>query len=99
VLALPGRLRIQIGLAIGDAARSVVEVAAAHHVSWPTVHRAFVAHAERLLTEPGPVRVLGTDETRRGKPRWEYCKDTSRWVTSTGRNLGNVSSVKDPRSQ
>jgi transposase len=74
------RLRTQIGAAIGDAARSVAEVAAAHDVSWPTAHRAFVEHAERLLTEPAPVRVLGIDETRRGKPRWEYCKDTSRWV-------------------
>jgi len=75
-----GRLRTQIGAAIGDAARSVTEVAAAHEVSWPTAHRAFVEHAQRLLTEPAPVRVLGIDETRRGKPRWEYCKDTSRWV-------------------
>ena len=24
--------------------------------------------------------MLGIDETRRGKPRWEYCKDSSRWV-------------------
>jgi len=75
-----GRLRTQIGAAIGDAARSVVETAAAHGVSWPTAHRAFIAHAQRLLSEPAPVRVLGIDETRRAKPRWEYCTDTSRWV-------------------
>ncbi|TQC38368.1 ISL3 family transposase, partial [Rhodococcus sp. WS4] len=75
-----GRLRTQIGTAVGDAARSVAEVAAAHSVSWPTAHRAFVAHAEALLTEPAPVRVLGIDETRRGKPRWERCQDTGRWV-------------------
>ena len=75
-----GRLRQQIGSAIGDAARSVAEVAAAHAVSWPTAHRAFVAHASVLLTEPAPVRVLGIDETRRGKPRWEQCKDTGRWL-------------------
>ncbi len=75
-----GRLRTQIGAAIGDAARSVVETAAAHHVSWPTAHRAFVAHAQRLLREPAPVRVLGIDETRRAKPRWEHCTGTSRWV-------------------
>ena len=36
------------------AARSVAEVAAAHGVSWPTAHRAFVAHAEAVLTEPEP---------------------------------------------
>ena len=75
-----GRLRTQIGAAIGDAARSVVETAAAHGVSWPTAHREFIAHAQRLLSEPAPVRVLGIDETRRAKPRWEYCADTSRWV-------------------
>ena len=39
------RLRTQIGAAIGEAARSVAEVAASHQVSWPTAHRAFVAHA------------------------------------------------------
>lgn len=74
------RLRTQIGAAVGDAGRSVAEVAAAHAVSWPTAHRAFVEHAERLLVEPEPVRVLGIDETRRGKPRWEYCDAARRWV-------------------
>jgi hypothetical protein len=49
-------------------------------VSWPTAHRAFVAHAEALLAEPDPVRVLGIDETRRGKPRWEQFAVTGRWV-------------------
>jgi len=75
-----GRLRTQIGAAVGDAARSVSEVAAAHGVAWPTAHRAFVEHADRLLAEPAPVRVLGIDETRRGKPRWEYCTNTERWL-------------------
>ncbi|HWF68632.1 MAG TPA: ISL3 family transposase, partial [Mycobacterium sp.] len=75
-----GRLRAQIGAAIGDAGRAVSEVAEAHQVSWPTAHRAFVAHAEALLAEPEPVRVLGIDETRRGKPRWERCAVTQRWV-------------------
>jgi len=74
------RLRTQIGAAIGEAARSVTEVAIAHGVSWPTAHRAFVAHAEELLGEPEPTRVLGIDETRRGKPRWEHCTETGRWV-------------------
>src|ERR1700677_5038636 len=63
-----GRLRTQIGAAIGEAARSVAEVAAAHGVSWPTAHRAFITHAEVELTEPQPTRVIGIDETRRGKP-------------------------------
>lgn len=65
-----GRLRRAIGAAVGDAARSVSEVADAHSVSWPTAHAAFVEHAAALLSSPQPTRVLGIDETRRGKPRW-----------------------------
>ena len=72
------RLRTAIGAAIGDAARSVAEVAAAHGVSWPTAHRAFVAHADARLAEPAPTAMIGIDETRRGKPRWQYC--AGRWV-------------------
>lgn len=75
-----GRLRTAMGAAIGEAARSVAEVAASHQVSWPTAHRAFVAHADEQLKEPAPVRVLGIDETRRGKPRWQRCTDTGRWL-------------------
>ncbi len=74
------RLRTAIGAAIGDAARSVSEVADSHGVSWPTAHRAFVAHAEALLAEPQPTPLLGIDETRRGKPRWQRCPETGRWV-------------------
>jgi transposase len=50
------RLRTQIGAAIGEAARSVTDVAIAHGVSWPTAHRAFVARrgaAARAGTHPG----------------------------------------------
>ena len=74
------RLREQMGAAIGEAARSVAEVADAHGVSWPTAHRAFVTHAEHLLSEPAPTAVLGIDETRRGRPRWERHDVTGRWV-------------------
>lgn len=65
-----GRLRRAIASAIGDAARSVAEVADAFKVTWPTAHKAFVEHAEAALSEPEPTSVLGIDETRRGKPRW-----------------------------
>ncbi|WP_182349588.1 ISL3 family transposase [Tomitella gaofuii] len=75
-----GRLRSRIGAAIGDAARSVAEVAAGFGVSWPTAHQAFIDHADALMTEPAPVRVLGIDETRRGKPRWQRCPATGKWV-------------------
>ncbi|WP_308297602.1 ISL3 family transposase [Tsukamurella paurometabola] len=64
------RLRTQIGRDIGENARSVAEVAACSGVSWPTAHTAFIEHAEQVLSAPAPVRVLGIDETRRGKPRW-----------------------------
>jgi transposase len=74
------RLRSAIGSAIGEAARSVAEVADAYGVSWPTAHRAFVAHADEQLKEPEPTPVLGIDETRRGKPRWQRCAETGRWV-------------------
>jgi transposase len=74
------RLRVQMAKAVGDAARSVAEVAQAHGVSWPTAHRAFIAYAKTALTEPAPTAVLGIDETRRGKPRWERAAETGRWV-------------------
>jgi hypothetical protein len=70
-----GRLRT----AIGDAARSVSEVATAFGMSWPTAHAAFVEHAEDLLTDPTPTAVLGIDETRRGKPRWVCDSPQQRW--------------------
>jgi len=74
------RLRVQMAKAVGDAARSVAEVAAAHGVSWPTAHRAFVAQAETVLTQPAPTPVLGIDEARRGQPRWQRCAQTGRWL-------------------
>jgi transposase len=73
-------LRNAIGTAIGEAARSVAEVADVHGVSWPTAHRAFVTHADERLDDPRPTPVLGIDETRRGKPRWQRCPETGRWV-------------------
>lgn len=46
-------------------------------MSWPIVHAAFVAHADRLLTAPAAPAVLGIDETRRGRPRWTRDPDGS----------------------
>ncbi|GLW96080.1 ISL3 family transposase [Microtetraspora sp. NBRC 16547] len=57
--------------AIGDQLRPVSEVAASGHMSWSTAHEAFAEVADAHLAAPlRPVRVLGIDETRRGKPRW-----------------------------
>ncbi len=63
------RLRTALAVAVEDG-RDQSEVAAAHQVSWPTVQRAVVAHGAVELVEPQPVRVLGMDETRFGRPRW-----------------------------
>ena len=63
------RLRAALAVAVEDG-RDQAEVAAAHQVSWPTVQRAVVAHGAAELVEPEPVRVLGMDETRFGRPRW-----------------------------
>lgn len=71
-----GRLRTQVRAAIGEAAHSGAEVAAAHAVSWPTADRAFVAHPQQHLTEPAQVLFLGVDETGREKPKWARCADT-----------------------
>jgi len=74
-----GRLRAAIGRAVGDAARSVAEVADAFGVSWPTAHAAFTEAAAVQLAEPDPTPVLGIDETRRGRPRWVPDGLTGRW--------------------
>jgi transposase len=63
------RLRASLAVAVEDG-RDQSEVAAAHGVSWPTVQRAVVARGAVELVEPEPVRVLGMDETRFGRPRW-----------------------------
>jgi transposase len=39
------------------------------------VHRALVVKAAALAGEPGPVRMLGLDETRTRTPRWEWHDD------------------------
>jgi transposase len=69
-----GRLRRHAGRCVG-AGRSVTEVALGLPVSWPVVHAGFVAHADGLLAEPEPATVLGIDETRRGRPRWERTEE------------------------
>lgn len=75
-----GRLRRAIGVAVGDAARSVAEVASSFRVAWPTAHAAFAEHADAWLGEPEPTGVLGIDETRRGKPRWVFDRLAGAWA-------------------
>jgi hypothetical protein len=54
-----GRLRAAIGRAVGDAARSVAEVADAFGVSWPTAHAAFTEAAGRAAGGAGPDSGVG----------------------------------------
>jgi transposase len=76
------RLRQAAGAAVGDGGATVVQAAREHGVSWPTASAAFTAHAERVL--PGqvpPVERLGIDETRRGRPKWQWDEQTASWET------------------
>lgn len=73
-----GRLRRAAAAAV-DEHRSVLAAATGHGISWPVVHAAFVRHADDRLAEPAPVAVLGIDETRRGRPRWNRDPDSGRW--------------------
>ena len=72
--SLPPRARVttrakaEMALAVLDDDRSVQAVGAAYGCSWNTCHDAVIATADPVLAgEPPPVRVLGIDETRRGK--------------------------------
>jgi hypothetical protein len=64
------RLRGAAGRRIRDAASTVIQAARDLHLSWPTVMDAFRAIAPEVTEAPLPeVKVLGIDETRRGRPR------------------------------
>lgn len=77
---ITGRLRRAAALRVRDAASTVVQAARDLHVSWPTVMDAFRAAAREVAEAPLPeVEVLGVDETRRGRPRWEQDADTGKW--------------------
>ncbi|MBL3671730.1 transposase family protein [Streptomyces sp. M2CJ-2] len=66
------RLRGAAGCRIRDAGSTVIQAARDLHLSWPTVMDAFRTAAHEVTEAPLPgVQVLGIDETRRGRPRWE----------------------------
>lgn len=85
IAEIPARARVTGRLCRAVAAqvasgRSVSAVAAEYQVSWPVVHRHYVAHADAVLTDPEPPAVLGIDETRRGKPKWVKDAQTGPWA-------------------
>ncbi len=77
---ITGRTRRAAAVAVGSG-RSVSAVTRELPMSWPVAHAAFVAHAEARLVEPVAPRVLGIDETRRGRPRWSKDED-GKWHRS-----------------
>ena len=80
------RVRTECGKGIGEVFSCVAAGAAFYGISWPIAHAAFIAHADPVLDEPlPPVKVLGIDETRRGKPKWAQDPDTHRWVVVADR--------------
>ncbi|CCG05234.1 ISL3 family transposase [Blastococcus saxobsidens] len=80
------RLRAELGSAVADSGRTVAEVAGHHRVGWSTVHQAFIDHVTPVLAAPlPPVKVLGVDETRRGKPVFARDPETGRWVVVADR--------------
>lgn len=74
------RLRRECGAGIADRFSCVLTGAQHYRISWPVAHRAYTAHVEKALAAPLPrVCVLGIDETRRGKIRWDQDLVTGRW--------------------
>ncbi|PWI06965.1 ISL3 family transposase [Streptomyces sp. NWU339] len=74
------RLRSAAGRRIRDAESTVIQAARDLNLSWPTVMDAFRTAACEVTEAPLPeVQVLGIDETRRGRPRWEQDPDTGKW--------------------
>lgn len=73
-----GRLLRHVAGRVGDGLS--VSGAAEGLLSWPIAHTAFIAAAAAQLAEPEPVKVLGIDETRRGRPRWTRDTEDGRRV-------------------
>jgi transposase len=71
---------------VRDAGSTVIQAARDLHLSWPTVMNAFRAAAREGVRAPLPeVEVLGIDETRRVRPRWEQDPDTGKWKMTRDR--------------
>lgn len=77
------RAKAEMASAVLDDIRPVAAVAADYGCTWNTCHAAVEATADPVLGgEPAPITVLGIDETRRGKAKYETCPDTGKrvWV-------------------
>ncbi len=77
------RAKASMACEVLDKDRSVAAVAGDYRCGWHTVHDHVIAVADAALeAEPAPVVVLGIDETRRGKAKWETDAETGQriWV-------------------
>ncbi|GAB2954114.1 ISL3-like element ISMsm4 family transposase [Streptomyces pseudoechinosporeus] len=83
---LTERLRQAAGRAVRDAGVTVVQAAREWKVSWPVVMEAFRTAATAVTEAPLPdIEVLGIDETRRGRARWEKDPQTGKWSAAADR--------------
>ena len=77
------RAKAEMATEVLDEDRSVAAVASDYRCGWHTVHDHVITVADAVLeAEPAPVAVLGIDETRRGKAKWDTDPDTGKriWV-------------------
>jgi transposase len=80
------RLRQTAGDHVRDHGHTVIQAGRQLGLSWPTVMAAFCTQAQPLAeAEPAPVTVLGIDETRRGRPRWEKDQLSGVWKLTVDR--------------
>ena len=83
---LTERLRCSAGRRVRDAGSTVVQAARDLGMSWPVVMDAFRATATAVIEAPLPkVKVLGIDETRRGRPAREPNPETGKWQLTRDR--------------
>lgn len=80
------RVRTECGAGIAERFSCVAAGAGHYGISWRIAHAAYVAHVDPPLAAPLPaVRVLGIDETRRGKLKWAQDPVTHRWTVVADR--------------
>lgn len=78
--------RVHAARRVVDHGSTVVQAARDNRMSWPVVWAAVHTQAAPVVeAAPRPVRVLGIDETRRGRPVWVRDPDTCRWAKVTDR--------------
>lgn len=91
---LTARVKQLCGKGIGEVFANVLAGAVHYGISWPVAHAAFVAHVAAveamIRAEQPPVRVVGIDETRRGKQLWSRDPVTGKWALVADRWLTGI---------